>query len=50
MSEKQMSPYPVRLPAEMREVLKKSADEAGRTLHSEIIQRLKKSLAQEAAA
>jgi len=35
-----ISPYPVRMPREMRDLLEESAGRAGRSLHAEIIQRL----------
>jgi hypothetical protein len=41
-----MSPYPLRLSPEMREQLNAQAEENGRSLHGEIIQRLKESLRQ----
>lgn len=43
----QVSPYPLRLSAEMRQALEKRADDAGRSLNAEIVKRLEASLVAE---
>ena len=43
MSEKQVSPYPVRLTPELREKLEESARTAGRSLNAEMMLRLEAS-------
>lgn len=36
-------PYPIRLPADLRQYLKQKADEGDRSLHKEILRRLEQS-------
>lgn len=45
---KQGTPYPLRIPQDMRAQLNLIAVENGRSLHGEIVQRLKESLRREA--
>lgn len=40
-----ISPYPVRMPREMRDLLEESAGRGGRSLHAEIIKRLEATIA-----
>ncbi|WP_423817527.1 Arc family DNA-binding protein [Saezia sanguinis] len=43
----QVSPYPLRIPPELRALLQKQADIVGRSLHTEIMKRLEKSCQQQ---
>ena len=43
----QITPYPVRLPLEMRQALQKSAELGGRSLQQEILMRLQASIDQQ---
>nr|WP_288356600.1 Arc family DNA-binding protein [uncultured Pseudomonas sp.] len=45
-----ISPYPIRMPAELREHLEKSAKDGNRSLHAEIISRLEASCFQESVS
>lgn len=42
-----ISPYPIRMPAELRERLERSAKDGNRSLHAEIVARLSESLTYE---
>ena len=45
----QITPYPVRLPLEMRQALQKSAELGGRSLQQEILMRLQASIDQQSS-
>lgn len=44
MSDERITPYPLRIPPEMREKLESAAKAGNRSLHAEIMMRLEKSL------